>query len=153
MWLVCYDTSVSEQNQIRFCNWGATPVYIPTGSIIDSGLCGRNISFTFYENGALVLSGTGATYNYNSLKCAPWYQNKERIKNVIVNTGITILGKQLFRNCYNISNIQLPDTLTIIGANCFITCSSLREIHLPGSITTIGKYAFHSTSLANSWFR
>lgn len=29
-WVVCYDTSISEENQIRFVNWGFTPVSIPT---------------------------------------------------------------------------------------------------------------------------
>lgn len=27
-WVICFDTSINEKNQIRFVNWGDTPVYI-----------------------------------------------------------------------------------------------------------------------------
>lgn len=67
------------------------------------GLCGKNLSWIFYpETGTLTISGTGTMYNYN-YNTAPWYNNRNYIKKVIVEKGVTNIGKYSFNDCSNLS--------------------------------------------------
>ena len=42
---------------------------------VDSGTCGENVSWTLYDNGQLVISGTGDMYNYSFIinELSPFY--------------------------------------------------------------------------------
>lgn len=171
-WVVCYEKEIKASNQIRYYNWGNEPVYIealqPVDEIIDyqgsqepsnagtsaeeteiilSGSCGQNVTYELDNGGVLTLSGTGATENYTSSKEAPWYQNKNEVKEVVISEGITQLGNQLFRKCDRIRKVDLPEGLTKIGTNVFISCSSLQQIELPASLESIGTRAFNATGI------
>lgn len=115
--------------------------------ILTSGSCGKNVEYSLDEQGTLYLKGTGATYQYHSGKCAPWYEYREKILAVDIGEGITIIGNQCFRDCSRLEKVKLPESLTRIGANAFIRCSSLKEITLPEKIRKIGDFAFAATAL------
>ncbi len=174
-WVICYDESILTANQIRYVNWGKDEVKSPvfnsldtvssspeleivvddsSKSIIDDSnaaidfSCGDDVKFT-YNNGKLTLIGSGATYNYNSRKPAPWYEYRENINEIIIDDGITYLGSQLFANCTNVTEVILPEGITGISANTFIGAAELNKITFPKSLKSIGNYAFLGTSVTN----
>lgn len=115
--------------------------------LISEGNCGKDVTYQLTTEGILYLKGCGGTYHYNSAKTAPWYDEREKIKEVKVEEGITSIGNQLFRNCGNLESVTLPDGVTEIGANAFISCKSLKNINFPKSLMQIKDRAFQDTKL------
>lgn len=122
--------------------------YVSTSKVILQGKCGYNVTYSLTGDGVLQINGTGDTYNYNSVKVAPWYEYRELIKEVQVSNGINKIGEQLFRNCVNLCKVELPKGLTIIGKNAFISCKSLKYIELPNSIREIQARAFAAAGIS-----
>lgn len=115
--------------------------------LLQEGECGEKVHFMLSKDGTLILEGEGATYNYCSVRNAPWYDNRELIERVVVKEGITKLGDQLFRKCDQLVEVELPTTLKIIGCNSFIACKKLTEIVIPHNVSEIYRYAFNGTAL------
>ena len=116
---------------------------IPTVVIVDSGICGENVTWTLDSNGTLTISGTGdmAYYNYDS----PFFSN-DNIKSVVIEDGVTSVGQQAFYDCSNLTSIIIPDSVTSIDWEAFLYCSGLTSINIPDSVTYIGNYAFYECS-------
>ena len=62
-------------------------------SAATSGTCGKNVTWTLDDNGILTISGTGEMEN------APWKSNCDSIKNVIIEKGVTSIGRCAFEKC------------------------------------------------------
>ena len=98
--------------------------------IIDSGKCGDNLTWTLYDDGELVIDGTGDMWDYyrtydstlrKHVTNAPW-------------------GKYLT----SITKLSLSDRLTSIGSNAFTGCSEFTgDLIIPTEVITIGKEAFY----------
>lgn len=94
--------------------------------------------------GTLLISGQCPIRDYDNYKNkAPWADNKDEIKKVIIEEGITRIGKYSFYECANLESISIPDTVMSIGSYAFSSCEALNELQLPDSITTIESYAFN----------
>lgn len=119
----------------------------PEETILMTGSCGKDIIFELTESGVLRLNGEGATYNYHSLKNAPWSKYRDLIKEVVVGEGITIIGNQLFCRCPNLEKVSLPESLESIECNVFISCKKITSIYLPAGLKSIKRYSFHGTGL------
>lgn len=117
--------------------------------IVMQGECGRQADYLLTDDGVLKITGTGATYNYNSNKVAPWFENRELIKVVVIDEGIDKVGQQLFRSCKNLRRVELPQGLNVIGTNAFIFCSDLCEITIPQSLDEIQQRAFYGVKKIN----
>ena len=100
------------------------------------GICGDDIQYVL-EDGVLTLSGEGKTYNYSSGKTAPWYEVRELVKELVVESGITCLGNQLMSECSNLTKVILPEGLTAIGSNVFRKCSSIDYILIPTTLKNV----------------
>lgn len=62
-------------------------------ALSSSGSCGNNVSYTFDSlTGTLTISGTGSMTIY-SPSCSPFY-NQSSIKSVVINNGVTSIGKE-----------------------------------------------------------
>ena len=87
-----------------------------------------NVTATF-NNGTLTITGTGAMqdwyYNHTSL---PWYCVKDEITSVVIDNGVTTIGKFAFLDCIALTSITIPSTVTSIGQGAFIACNNLNEI-------------------------
>lgn len=86
--------------------------------IAPTGQCGENVYWVFDENsGELIISGNGAMYDYS------YYQSpfcSSRIKNVIIEKGVTTIGdRTFFGYCNNLKNIVIPDSVISIGYESF----------------------------------
>lgn len=115
--------------------------------IIAEGICGKDVGYTVDEDGVLHLFGKGSTYDYHSLNCSPWYVYRDLITEIEIDSGIEVLGNQLFRNLVRVKKVVLPDTVISLRANVFIGCGELNEIYIPSSLKSIGNYSFCGTNI------
>lgn len=125
---------------------------LTAGEILATGQCGENIYYILYDNGKLLLRGTGATYDYTSHDSV-FYQN-DQIKEIVLSNGITGLGDRLFYHCANAKTVSLPATLTSIGDSAFAQedavindTAGLTSVTIPQAVTAIQSYAFYHTAI------
>lgn len=69
-------------------------------------------------------------------------QNSKRPVHVIVDKGVTKIGKQAFRFPKNVKSVTIPNSVTNIGEGAFWDSEGLTSITIPASVTHIGDYAF-----------
>ena len=113
-----------------------------TASAQTSGSCGDNATWSFdTESQTLTISGTGAMADYNS-STMPWNDIKDNIQSVVINQGITSIGKSAFYECANLNSVIIPDGVTTISGYAFRSCSNLTTVTIPASITSMGFLAF-----------
>ena len=110
-----------------------------------SGTCGDNAQW-HYANGTLTISGTGGTYDYqtvmDNVTTAPWSGFAEEITALIIQDGITEIGEQNFRGLSKLQHISFADSVTRIGPWSFWGCEAMESIDLPSQLTGIGQEAF-----------
>lgn len=104
--------------------------------IVDSGMCGSNLTYNLDSNGVLTISGTGDMQDSS----IGW--DKDLIKSVVINDGVTSIGSEAFKNCTNLTSITIPDGVTSIGDYAFYGCKGLTSLTIGDSVMSIGKYAF-----------
>ena len=99
------------------------------------------------RNATLTFSGEGATYNFNTpsnnpelIGVEPWYNITNRIKNVVVEEGITHLGKRSIYDMHNLTNVSLPQSLESIGTYVFHYDTSLQSLVIPENVKTLHEY-------------
>ena len=108
-----------------------------------SGTTG-DCTWTLDDDGLLTISGNGAMADYGF--CGPW---GDKIKNVVIESGVTAIGKEAFSGCTSLVSVTIGDSVTSIGNFAFRYCTSLVGVTIPDSVTSIGTGAFHGcTSLA-----
>ena len=113
--------------------------------IVASGTCGENLTWTLDVTGLLTISGIGAMTDWSNgpAPCyAPWYSQKENIKEVRIEDGVTSIGDYAFEGCSSLTSVTIPDSVTSIGGSAFSACSSLADVTIPDSMTSIGGSAF-----------
>ena len=101
------------------------------------------------NSGTLTISGTGAMpdYNYGG---APWYEYRESIGSIVMETGVATIGDYAFYGCSSLTSIIIPNSVTTIGDYAFSYCTSLTSVTIPNSVTTIGDYAFSACTSMTS---
>ena len=55
---------------------------------------------------------------------------------------MTLIGRDMFKNCSQLKIITIPQSVTMIEDNAFSGCSELSEIAIPKEVTYIGSGAF-----------
>lgn len=63
-------------------------------------------------------------------------------ENIVIESGITSIGADSFKNFSNCKSVLIPNTVTSIGSYAFYKFTNLSEITIPSSVTSISKYAF-----------
>lgn len=141
-------------------------------AVVGSGSCGENLTWTKYEDGRLIIAGTGAMNDY--LEGGPW---KKDIVSVEISQGVTSIGDNAFQDCKKLTSIIIPESVQSLGANslsgcdqltsagpigsqcdyefgwsesipsrAFEGCEGLKTIILPEQVSTFGDYAFSGCS-------
>ncbi len=88
-----------------------------TTEVMSSGKCGDDAYWKLDNDGTLVISGTGETYQYSAIlldsdsNVAPWYQDREIVKSIVIEDGITNVSYGCFFPCFNIERISLSRTI------------------------------------------
>ena len=83
-------------------------------------------------------------YNTGSIPNKMLYKNKMSI--VVMEDGITDIGKYAFAECTDLTGITFPVTLKNIGNYAFYKSKLSANITLPQKVMTIGTYAFSGAS-------
>ena len=110
-------------------------------TIVDSGECGYNVTYTLDSDGLLTISGTGAMYDYSWEYIPPW--ETTLVRSAVVSDGVTSIGDYAFSWCSSLTSITIPDGVTSIGERAFFWCTGLTSITIPDSVTSIGEDAFY----------
>ena len=113
----------------------------------------QKITWTLSDDGTLTISGTDMPdYYFEKLpekydpdydSNIPWYSQRNKIKKIVIEEGVTNIGKLAFYNCSSLTSITIPESVTSIGQQGFEECSSLALITIPESVTSIGSSAFY----------
>ena len=105
-----------------------------------------SMTYTWDENTqTLRVSGRGKVVgNYDNRNDLAQYQNQA--KKIILEKGITEIGKNAFAQFYNLSEIEFPSTLTKIGEAAFLGCDKLTSATLPTSLKVLDRAAFANCS-------
>ena len=147
---------------------------------VGCGTCGDNLNWALTEDGTLTISGSGEMKDYSTKNqdgayrtTAPWGTYWEQITAVVIEPGVTGIGKfafygcsslasvtisdgvtsigeYTFENCSSLTSVLIPEGVTSIGASAFRNCSSLTSVTIPDGITSIGKYTFEGCSSLTS---
>ena len=110
--------------------------------IVDSGMCGNNVSWTLDSDGLLTISGTGAMLDYDYYIDNPEipFADNESIKSVVIEDGVTFIGRAAFYGCSQLASIELADSFTRIGGRAFEGTSWLDS--QPDGVVYAGKVAY-----------
>jgi hypothetical protein len=98
------------------------------------GSLGNNLTWELDNSGTLHILGTGDIPNlnfyflgspYNNI---PWYDERNNIRYIVIDSEITSIGNNAFRNCEMLETISIPRSVTRIGKESFLGCSNLENI-------------------------
>ena len=73
----------------------------------------------------------------------PWYDIRFSVKQIVIEDGVTGIGKWAFGNCVNVSSVTIPNGVTRIADWAFGGCQ-METLEIPNSVLSIGKYAFYT---------
>jgi len=107
-----------------------------TAEAIDVTLSTEGYSFDS-TSGTLTIASNDGTTNWRNSSIA-----KDAVKTGIIQSGVTLILDNTFKDCISLTSISVPDGVTHIGKYAFDGCHSLTGIVLPGSLTSIGDEAF-----------
>lgn len=96
-------------------------------AVKDTGDCGDSLTWTLYESGLLVITGTG------EMTASPWSTYSDEIKTVTIENGVTNICYKAFGYYGNLTNVTIPDSVTSIDGWAFICCSALTDVIIPTS--------------------
>lgn len=107
-----------------------------------SGSCGDNVTWSYYDNGTLVIEGYGPMTDFEYTSSQPWPSN---ITQIFIREGVTHIGDLAFTfvgfNGGPLKSVHIADTVTSIGSSAF-SSNWIPEIIIPDSVTRICDYAF-----------
>ena len=115
-------------------------------TVIASGDCGENATWSLTSDGVLTIGGSGAMSDNNPNK-SPWEAYKHQFRQVVFGKDITYIGKFNFFGCGELEGVSFEEgtQLERIGWGAF-GYSGLRSIVIPDSVTRIDGYAFYYCS-------
>ncbi|HCA55211.1 MAG TPA: hypothetical protein DEO95_07000, partial [Ruminococcaceae bacterium] len=118
---------------------------------LDSGICGERVSYRLDHSGVLTISGQGAMKDYSlgyvvqddgtiDVQCNyPWLSHADDIRRIVVEEGVTGIGKFAFYGLRNVTDIALADSVTILGESCLRACDKLTSLFLPTGVSVLGE--------------
>ena len=138
---------------LQIISWGITASAEETGAGTEAGTqtwTEDNLTWTLSaDDTTMTISGTGAMMDYSSSD-SPATQKKDSVNKVVIQEGVTSIGKYAFRDYSNLASIEIPDSVTSIGNYAFYNCNGLTDITIPDSVTSIGYCAFQNCSCLTS---
>ena len=96
--------------------------YVPcAGNPKNCWQCGDMCEAKLDENGTLTVSGQGKMWEYNTTTRfeTPWYEDKLKIKKIVVEDGIENIGKFSFFDCANVKTVNLSQSVKKVDTDAF----------------------------------
>ena len=109
------------------------------------GAEGKNLTWELYCDGALIIRGTGAMYNWTSLTDIPWYPLRTYIRQVAIDKGVTTTGLHAFYGASNLESAFFPVTLQTMQFMTFFG-TGLTSLTIPSSVTYVGNRSLEGCS-------
>lgn len=107
-----------------------TVKYVPELKREYHGKCGNNLYWTLYSNGTIYITGSGDMNNWRMYNSPPWSSVSRKIKSVIIEEGVTSVGKVAFYNYEGqysaLEYVRLPNSLIKMEIDAFRCCYQLR---------------------------
>ena len=114
---------------------------------IQNPILGTDIKWTISrDNKTITISGKGEMPDFDNTisgKRCPWEDKKSKINKVVIEEGVTTIGKHAFSGCIALNEVQIPKTVKTIGIAAFQGCNTLRQIDIPGSVKDVRGFAFY----------
>lgn len=110
-------------------------------TVIDSGTCGDDLTWTLTSDGTLTISGTGEM-DYFYTYYQPWEDYRETMKTVIIEEGAININQYAFYGCTGLTSVSISNSVKTIGYNAFENCTGLTEITIPTGVRHITNDAF-----------
>ena len=85
----------------------------------------------------------GAMADYDNTPDVPWLSKYKDVTSLVVEHGVTTLGRYAFFNLENLTSVSLPDGLREIHHGAFWYCERLPEITIPYTVTSVSSNAFY----------
>ena len=90
-----------------------------------------DVEWSIDEKGTLYWSGGNVNEDGYSLEDEiPWYEQKDKIKNVIIGEGVDYISNYTFMYCENLETITIPANVKSIGSFTFFGCDNLKYINI-----------------------
>ena len=129
----CYAKTYADENNVEFkvCDG-----HTRTETV--SGACGENLTWVLYDDGELVISGTGDMYSYGTWyegNVPPWYSYAKNIKTVTIEDGVTSIDDNAFYDSNLFTSVTISASVTTIRDGAFRYCDSLANISVDESNT------------------
>ncbi len=99
------------------------------------------ISWKFYDSGELYIYGEADISNFKQYE-SDWYAFEDEITSVVIEDGVTGIGKYAFYGLSALTEITVPDSVESIGVGAFGKCISLEEVTIEGDIEAIPTECF-----------
>ena len=122
-------------------------------SLLGSGKCGANCTWSLDTKGNMIISGSGSMTGFSNSEGAylnsagkprPWGDYMEQIVSIRVEGSITNIGSRAFAGASNLKEVYMPN-VSSIGDYSFNYATSLYSVDLP-NVTRIGEGAFQGAS-------
>ena len=112
---------------------------INASAATDGGNCGpsdspASVTWTL-DAGTLTITGSGSMRDYSTVG-QPWSEYSTSITSIVVDSGVTRIGKNAFYGCKALTNVSLPDGLTTISDGAFYNCTALPSVTIPGTMAS-----------------
>jgi hypothetical protein len=114
-------------------------------------MAGWNVTWTLSDS-TLTISGKGEMAGYKKYGdgVAPWAGDRQAIVSVVIEAGVTHVGRNAFHECNKLTNVSLPAGLKSIGVEAFASCTGLSSVEMPAGLERIEDEAFRGCGAISS---
>ena len=109
-------------------------------SVVYSGACGDNATWTLDDEGTLTIDGSGPMTDYANK--GPWFSSRDSIKEIVIGDGITHIGNSAFFYLEAVRSITIGSSVETIGDYSFLNCSGVSSLVIPDNVKRIGIQSF-----------
>lgn len=89
------------------------------------------VKWVIDENGTLYWSEGNVNENGLSMEEEiPWYDQRDKIKNVVVGEGVDYISSFTFMDCENLEKITISAGVTSVSSSAFWNCDNLKSINV-----------------------
>lgn len=126
---------ITQQSKFGTIKWYLKATHQASGQATvvnswDIGVESGTVTASLYDNGTLVVSGSGAIQNFNTGNPPIWGRGEiPDVTSVVVEDGITSIGTATFGGIPELIDVVIPSSVTSIGDNAFVQCPDLTTIN------------------------
>ena len=135
-------------------------ILVPTNIEAKKKSLGNGLYWELRTDGTLVISGYGTMKDYGEinqkeLEKRPWHKQRDEIRKIIIENGVSNIGDRAFCECKNLESVEIANSVKSIGYGAFQECG-IESITLPNSIEGTLNHSFifcknlKSITLSNS---